>query len=380
MEAQLDPERVARRALALLPREDARLQERGSDIREGTARVSWSDDKRLARLLRRTSSTLVEGVGVAPEPPDDDEMGHLSKSLVTEATAALRSLREGTPSHQLTPQATLALEAVISASTRPSARMDGEDLQDLGDVPGAEIWRTVVDTHRNNILAACQATGAVRVLDRGVGGMRWVQGTAWLISSTLAITNRHLLFPPQGGVRLARRVPGTQTARLRRDVEVTLDFAWQNAASAGILYRITEIVFVADDKDPVDAAILRVEPLGIAAAFLTVAAAAPETATRIYVVGHPGIMQAIPEPVRVVFGNPDEKKRVSFGEIMKNHDANPADIIHDASTIGGFSGGCVLPFLVRKVIGLHYWGDSVEGNRAISAGALRGHSALAAYI
>jgi hypothetical protein len=47
--------------------------------------------------------------------------------------------------------------------------------------------------------------------------------------------------------------------------------------------------------------------------------------------------------------------------------------MHDASTIGGYSGGCVLPFLTNEVVGLHYYGDPLTGNRAFTAAALRAH-------
>jgi hypothetical protein len=57
-------------------------------------------------------------------------------------------------------------------------------------------------------------------------------------------------------------------------------------------------------------------------------------------------------------------------------DGTPAsgEFLHDASTIGGYSGGCVLHVLNHEVRGLHYAGDPTYGNRAIGSAALRAHA------
>jgi hypothetical protein len=94
----------------------------------------------------------------------------------------------------------------------------------------------------------------------------------------------------------------------------------------------------------------------------------------IYVIGHPGRMPNVPDRVLAVFGTPDERKRVGFGETMEPGTPRPNEIVYDASTIGGFSGGCVLPFLKNEVIGLHHYGDPLSGNRAFTAAALRAHA------
>jgi hypothetical protein len=192
----------------------------------------------------------------------------------------------------------------------------------------------------------------------------------------MAVTNRHVLFPPFGGTRLARRIPGTRTARLRKDLEVVLDFSFHDEPVRNVVYRITDILFVADENDPVDAAVLKVAPVSVEADVLKLSKAPNEDMERLYVVGHPGLMANIPQAVRDVFGDPDEKKRVSFGEVMTPPARPGDDIVHDASTIGGYSGGCVMDFLTTEAAGLHYWGDTTQGNRAVSAAALLGHSDL----
>jgi hypothetical protein len=95
---------------------------------------------------------------------------------------------------------------------------------------------------------------------------------------------------------------------------------------------------------------------------------------QLYVIGHPGRMRNVPEEVLAVFGTPNERKRVSFGELLDPDAERPSEILHDASTIGGYSGGCVLGFGSPAVVALHYYGDPINGNRAITAEALKAHA------
>jgi Trypsin-like peptidase domain len=248
--------------------------------------------------------------------------------------------------------------------------------------PGAEMWRLAVDQYRETILDVCSATGALQVRDTLLPRSPWVQGTAWLIAPDLAVTNRHVLLPPGGGTAIARRIPGTTRARMKGDYAVSLNFVFDDGARAGreCLYQVIEVPFVAEERDPVDAAVLKVShAAGPSPAPLAVSEASAFDIERLYVVGQPGLMPLLPEPVRLVFGDPDERKRVSFGQIMEPSEEDPAEIVHDASTIGGYSGGCVMGFLNREVRALHYWGDTSAGNRAITAAALRRHVSLGAF-
>jgi V8-like Glu-specific endopeptidase len=209
----------------------------------------------------------------------------------------------------------------------------------------------------------------------------WVQGTAFLVAPDLALTNRHVLFPPFQGTRLARRVPGAMEAKLKRAYDVNLDFAFDNGGDRDRRYRVVDVPFVAADNDPVDAALLKVERIdGAAPRPLKVTKMDVFDIDRLYVVGHPGRLSSVPDNVAAVFGTPDERKRVSFGWLMDNAQTNQIHAVHDASTIGGYSGGCVLGFADASVQALHFWGDAVNGNRAIVAAALRGHPHLGPMI
>jgi hypothetical protein len=175
---------------------------------------------------------------------------------------------------------------------------------------------------------------------------------------------------------LARRDPRATTfATFIGDITVTIDFAFDNGETRDQKFDALDVAFVSADGDPVDVAVIRIKARDDVAfpPALKVAPGGVEQ-SRMYVVGHPARLEHVPEPVRAVFGDPDERKRVSFGHVMDGAPA-PGDFLHDASTIGGYSGGCVLHVLRHEVRGLHYAGDPTYGNVAISSSSLRSHPA-----
>jgi hypothetical protein len=122
--------------------------------------------------------------------------------------------------------------------------------------------------------------------------------------------------------------------------------------------------------------VLRIEPIAIMASVIPLKVSARNfDRDQLYIIGHPGKLKEIPNEVNAVFGSPDERKRVSFGELMDANPTRPSEYIHDASTIGGYSGGCMLAFGFgeREVVGLHHFGSTLTGNRAFKSTALLAH-------
>ncbi|KZM48972.1 serine protease [Labrenzia sp. OB1] len=343
----------------------------GQESTGGGSSPGQQDISAIARRLLgasagRSRMSKIEAEGVA-------------RSIVATAQKGLESI-DGGPAGALSFEETVALEAVIHVRGRPAVRVLGDELEDIRHYPDADMWVMLADKHRAKLQKTTSAASAVWVRDTLLQSFSWVQGTAFLIKPDLALTNRHVLFPP-AGTRLARRVPGTTQARLKREYEVLLDFAFDDGAPRQAKYRITDIPFVAEDSDPVDAAVLKVEPVsGFAPDPLPVTQKDVYEIDRLYIVGHPGKLKYVPENIQLVFGDPDERKRVSFGKLMDPVVEGQQNIVHDASTTGGFSGSALHGFMDQAVYGLHYWGDQVAGNRAISAKALRQHPVLGALL
>ncbi|MBR1188556.1 serine protease [Bradyrhizobium sp. AUGA SZCCT0160] len=329
---------------------------------------------------RRAIAALIEAdrASRGPLPGQRDGVAEATAtSLLSLARETVARLNDG--SFDTLSNANLAaLEAVLSTRGRPALNVEGNRLEsiDLTKHPGSGFWRTFVEEKEPNLIRAAGATGALVVRDRSSTLGTWVAGTAWLIKPDLAMTNRHVLFPDEPGIALAERIPGAKTsARIATGVEVLIDFAFDSGTAREKKYAGVDVPFVSAENDPIDAALIRVNPIGAAFAQPLVLAATTPSSKYMYVVGHPGRVAAaeLTQDIQAVFGNPDGRKRVSLGELMPSGGAFPNDILHDASTIGGYSGACVLCFDRCEVAGLHYHGTFLDGNRAIPAEALRRH-------
>jgi hypothetical protein len=363
-------QRVAPRAFRLL----AGTAYRCSEADNGARMPDASDAYAIAlRIRANTQRTCVD------EPKrrgySRDETNDIAADLVNGATRVVMGLQAGAQAKDIAYQDLLALETVLTTRGRPALAVLAGQIERLhADKHSAcEMWRAPLELHESNLVAAANATGAVMVTRKGRREPS-VQGSAWLIQPDLAISNRHVLFPDLGTQLALRRRDDPTAASLPEGLDVWIDFAFDDGPRREQRYNIIDVPYVSREHDPVDVAILRIQPAAansrpaLQPLHLARSTAVPE---ELYVVGHPcRIDGRIPENVRAVFGIPDERKRVSLGKSL-DHDA--LDVFHDASTIDGYSGGCLLGFMSKEVIGLHYYGDPITGNRAVRVQALRRH-------
>jgi hypothetical protein len=289
----------------------------------------------------------------------------IARGLVEQARAALEK-------DYLSDAEALALESVIHVRGRPALRVIKDHLESLAAFPGSELWQGFITDYEDGIVAAAAATGGVFIDAFATGNPRWLQGSAWMVAHNRVVTNRHVLLP-ESGQQLIDPGVNESSARLREGFNVDIEFAADNRNPAAcISRRVTSVLFVANAADPVDVAILTIEPYSSVKPLVL----AKRTATppkNLYVVGHPALTMSVANNVKTVFGNPDGKKRVSFGQLLHVIE-NDKTILHDASTVGGYSGGPVLGISGGEVAGLHYYGDPAMGNCAVSAVALHEHA------
>ncbi len=329
------------------------------------------------------SSKATESSGGPSRPPDENDAQQIAQRIRAESATApdaalaiarelVEQARNALDKNVLTETQALALESVIHVRGRPALRVLGSRLESLEHFPGSELWQNFIADYEDGIVEAAAATGGVFVEAFATGNPRWLEGSAWMVAPDRVVTNRHVLMPP-GRERLIDPGSAETNAHLRDGVKLDIDFAADDRnPGKRISRRVTGVVFVAALNDPVDVAVLAIESYdGTAPLVLGNVAAQPPK--NLYVVGHPALAASIPNDVKAVFGNPDAKKRVSFGQllsILKNRSV----ILHDASTIGGYSGGAVIGIRDGKVAGLHYYGDPASGNLAISVDSLRAHA------
>jgi hypothetical protein len=340
------------------------------------ARTGPPDQRDVTAIARQLQSVGVVG-GVPGVADRAQHMERLATALVEQAQAAVDALESGASAGSLSDAQMVALESVIRTRGRPALKVEDGGLEALDETrhPGSGFWRIPVADNEGQLLRVAASTGAVmaRVL---AGGAPIVCGTAWLIAPNLLMTNRHVLFPP-AGTALAKRNPQRVTeADLTPGIELFIDFAHEEGTARDGKAAITAVPFVAEDADPVDVAILRIAAPPAGASTLRLVTSA-DVSRQLFLVGHPGVLAAVPADVQAVFGTPNGRKRVCFGEKLAATAALPGVMGHDASSIGGFSGACVLAFGSAGVSALHYYGDPARGNRAITADALRAHPVAA---
>jgi hypothetical protein len=357
-------ERAGARARALLGSGTSAGHEAAENAQQGARPVSAADARLIADRIRRNSTV------------DPAAAETIAAEIVERARIARAKLEARATDADLTEQDALALESVMHVRGRPALRVFGSRLEALAAHPGSELWQEYIAQYEERIVAAAAVTGAALISAPSTGNPQWVQGSAWLIAPDRVVTNRHVLVSPRDGLNLVEKGADGRV-RFRAGHGVTVEFAADDREpGARIQRRSTAILYLATPEDPVDIAVLAIEPLREHAP-LALAPAAGATPNNLFVVGHPALMATVPEEVQAVFGKPDGRKRVSFGKRLEGA-ARRGNIVYDASTVGGFSGGPVLGIGSGVVAGLHYYGDPTNGNLAITAGTILAHRAYGA--
>jgi hypothetical protein len=346
-------EQTRARALALLGGGGSTERLSRKESSEGRSWPPDEDDAQSIALRMRSESNIQPERALA-----------LAREMVERARAALDK-------DYLSDMEALALECVIHVRGRPALRILNSYLESLDNFPGSELWQNLITEFERRIISSAAATGGIFVENFTSGNPRWLQGTAWMVAPDRVVTNRHVLLP-KSGERIVDQGVCEIDARVRDGFKIEVDFAADNRKPAtNCSRRVTGILFVAKECDPVDVAILEIEPNSEAPP-LILGSAATEVPKNLYIVGHPALSAVVPDEVKAVFSKPDGKKRVSFGQLLSIVD-NEDIILHDASTIGGYSGGPVIGVSGKTVLGLHFYGDPSAGNYAVAAKALRNH-------
>ena len=356
-------ERTAARALAL-------LGSGGTGKNGGTAHESTEGGP---REIGASDESLIAACIAANSSMDEAAATLIASDMVQSARVALTRLREYA-SVDISQFENWALESVLQVRGRPAVRMFGDHLDSLAEHPGSDYWKEWINGYEDRIVHSAAVTGAAMVSLFSSGLPAWVQGSAWLVSADRVVTNRHVLLCGPGGKKLVELAADGTVKGLCAGCSIVIEFAADNRSPSKKISRlVTGVRYIAEERDPVDIAVLTIEPYTEQEP-LTLAASAAKPPQNLFVVGHPGLKSYVPEEVLAVFGKPDGKKRVSFGKLLPA--ANLAgNIGHDASTIGGYSGGPVVGISDGTVAGLHFYGDPISGNLAISAAAIRAHAA-----
>jgi Trypsin-like peptidase domain len=309
-----------------------------------------------------------------PPPADDRVDPALSaerKRLLEVGASALDTLRTEGPDVDLTPESQLGIEAIVSVA-RPALLMQEGQFAD--PLPP---WDDILGPYRESIKASSESVGRIGV--RGLPQVPYA-GTGFLVAEDVVMTNCHV-------ARVFAQSGSEDDWSLRTGLEPNLDFrddpdVKRTEPASHTDLRINEVIGI---HPTLDLALLRVTPPDAGngtAKPLSVMSEdpGPLVGRNLYVLGYPAPdRRNNPMIQRSIFGDRYFVKRLQPGAVMPpppgaairaepcSMGTEPRDVVfHDASTLGGNSGSCVVDLDTGQAIGLHFGGQYMHYNVAVA--------------
>jgi hypothetical protein len=360
--------RVAAHAAHLLPHLEAVARELESRPQTVMRRAVPAAAQR-----RRTRAIVGPRAGLPPMAADrvDAALSAERKRLLEVGASALDTLRTEGPDAVLSAEAQLGIEAIVSVA-RPALLMQEGG---FGDPPPP--WDDILGPFRERIKASSESVGRIGV--RGLPQVPYA-GTGFMVAKDAVMTNCHvaMVFAQSGS-------EGDWS--LRTGLEPNLDFledpdAQRTDPTSHTDVRIEGVIGI---HPRLDLALLQVAPPdggNGTAKPLTVMSQdpGPLAGRNLYVLGYPAPdRRNNPMVQRSIFGDQYFVKRLQPGAAMApppgaiirvepcSVDTEPGDVVfHDASTLGGNSGSCVVDLDTGQVIGLHFGGQYMHYNVAVA--------------
>ena len=333
---------------------------------EAAATEALSADQ-VDEALERTIETIERESG---QPVDSASRAELERLFREDGKGAIERLRKAGVNAELDARHDYALEAIVEVDgSRPTLAVSAEDKIDLADQTLGQ-WLGVAKKFADPISTIAAAVGRVDLDGRH-------KGTGFVVKEGLILTNRHVLQ------ELARqREPGKWEFK----GEPTITFDATPEKSRDRQFKITKVVLTGPDEiDPssvdynkLDFAILECETTGGKAfpAPLSLENDADKIAEGrpVFTVGypaHPGYDTYESKVLDKLFRYRYGVKRFSPGEIDRGlgsaaDGSGEAVFAHDATTLGGNSGSCVVDLGNdgQLVVGLHFAGVPRQANFA----------------
>lgn len=285
--------------------------------------------------------------------------------------------------------AQVGLEALVQLEGRPALRMT-DDVVDPDD-PGLGEWAGAVLLQEARLRGI---QGSIRRIDTAAGIHA---GTGFVVGDGLIMTNRHVLealaFPAP------RRVQPSMWVLHGRP---TINFS-ASAKDPSQSFEIVEVAFSGPNPADVvdyrnlDLALLRIAKTnahGEAPPPLRLSGKPAGGGAKLFVIGYPAMPTALPSDeegrrrmdvirrLGEIYATTFGVRYLSPGLVMQTptqfrpDDPNPRVFTHDATSLGGNSGSCVLSFDDNlDVAGLHFAGDWLRANFAHAIDRVRGEIA-----
>lgn len=261
---------------------------------------------------------------------------------------ALDKLRKGKT--DLTPDEALGLEAIVHVFGRPALLVQDDDF-----ATPPEEWKHL-EGKRALLKSILPSVGRVDLENHHT--FPWC-GTAFLIGDGVLMTNRHVAS-----------VFASQQAKdwvFLSGVKAKVDYREEYERDKPNEFKIDKVLGVHPTYDLALLSVSMKSGKKKAPTVLKLASNAPK-ATKdadVAVIGYPAFDSRNGRTEQIeIFKNIFNVKRLQPGKTM-GLSQTPQVLGHDASTLGGNSGSCVIDLETGNVIGLHFGGQYLKGNVSV---------------
>jgi len=309
-------------------------------------------DKHLAAEIQEKFLGAQKRSG--PAPSDGFE------SLPIDGAGGLESL----PEVSIAERASIdrGFEAIVERFGRPSLLVKNGTFE----MPASDTWKARLDPTRSRLERAINSVGRLELVNHSLS---WA-GTAWIIDDGIAVTNRHVadLFSQKHGSEefTFRHNPMGAAYGAR------VDFKEEHLQRDVLEIEIEKILYVADNNDQFpDLAFLKLkrDPLVQMPPPIPLADQAPSPGQTVAVIGYPAYdPRNDASDMTRIFGDAYGVKRLAPGEVRSSDGEN---FTHDCTTLGGNSGSVVIDVASGEALGLHFAGEYLRANFAVSAAKLK---------
>lgn len=253
------------------------------------------------------------------------------------------------------------LEAIVLQFGRPSLLV----INGTFEVPSSDIWKSRLSPTKKLLDDVIRSVGRVEIVNHPSEFV----GTAWMIAESIVVTNRHV-------AEIFSQKNNDVFSFLRNSNDISydalIDFKEEFYQPEGLELKIQDILYVADDEEDFpDLAFLKIENNG--SHQLPPPIPLQENPIRpgqiVAAIGYPEYdNRNDAKDMNRIFGNRYGVKRFAPGKIKEVFDER---ITHDCTTLGGNSGSIVTDIYTGEAVGLHFAGEYLKENYAVSASALR---------
>lgn len=333
------------------------------------ATISKYERSGVDALVKTTMDRAVVDCRVTPFAREGVDPKAVAAAMTLAFGAAAKVTKDGADA-QLDDNEKAALELFILVVSRPAFLIHRDCVRDTT----VNEWTADLDTSRLMIPTWAQGVGRIERAGAPCG-------TGFLVGDRRVLTNNHVV-----SILLGQRAPFwrldpdryadacMKTAELWKGAEPIIDMVREAGSTESVTARITRVVA---HHTSADVAVLELDAMPDRRTRLALATEEPPefVGSKLFVLGYPMEARETPEVVmrRIFGGDPNvlAMKRLSPGTVMRWHTATPNVFLHDASTLGGSSGSCVIDIGTNKVVGIHFAGLYKTENDAVALWRLK---------